>query len=249
MKTKTLFAAVLLSCFVSSQAQDLDSKKNIIKTNLTAYAFRNYNLTYERSLLKWLSLSVSYGQIPEGKIPFSSQFFDTEEEPEFDVNSAQLSNTQFTIESRFYLGKGYGRGFYFAPYYRQTKIKMSDVVYNMYFDAIDDDVPVTFSGNITGNGFGLMLGSQWALGKNKNWVIDFWIVGGHYGTGDGNFDGITDRILTPQEQAQLQESLEDIDLSGSDFETTITTNARGVNMVLTGPWAGLRSGLSLGYRF
>lgn len=249
MKTKKIIPVLLLLFFASAYSQSADNKKNIVKTNLTGYIFRNYNLTYERSLARWLSLGLSYGKIPEGEIPFSKQFLEEEDEAEFGLDEVQFSNTQFTIEARFYLGKGYGRGFYFAPYYRQTTLQIDNLVYNTTFENDDFDTPVTLSGKMNGNGFGLMLGSQWTLGKKNNWVIDWWIVGGHYGNSDGNFDGISDRVLTPDEQAQLQESLEDIDLSVANFETTITTNARGAKISLTGPWAGLRSGLSFGYRF
>lgn len=249
MKTRESIVVALLFCFVAANSQSSDDKKNIIKTNLTGYVFRNYNLTYERSLTRWLSLAVSYGTIPEGKVPLLDQFLN-EDDSDFNFNDPQFSSTQLTIESRFYLGKGYGRGFYLAPYYRQTKIQMNNVIYNVYLNDIDDtSAPVTFSGNIAGNGFGLMLGSQWSLGKENNWVIDWWIIGGHYGNSDGNFDGISDRVLTPQAQVELQEGLEDIDLSVANFETKVTTNARGAKLVLTGPWVGLRSGLSFGYRF
>ena len=249
MKTKTIIPLLLLLFFVSAYSQSSDDKKNILKTNLAGYVFRNYNLTYERSLTRWLSIAVSYGKIPEGVIPFSKQFLEEDDEAEFGLDNVQFSNTQFTIEPRFYLGKGYGRGFYFAPYYRQTTMQINNLVYNMSFENDDAVTPVTLSGKMNGNGFGLMLGSQWSLGKKKNWVIDWWIVGGHYGSSDGNFEGISDRVLTPQEQMQLQESLEDLDLSVANFETTVTTSARGAKIALTGPWIGLRSGLSFGYRF
>lgn len=250
MKTRKLIPVLLLLLiFASAQSQSSDDKKNIIKTNLTAYAFRNYNLTYERALTSWFSIAVSYGKIPEGEIPFSKQFLEGDDASELGLDNVQFSNTQFTIEPRFYLGKGYGRGFYLAPYYRQTSIQIDNLVYDMSFENDDFDTPVTLSGKMNGNGFGLMLGSQWSLGKNNNWVIDFWIIGGHYGTSDGNFEGISSRVLTPDEQTQLQESLEDLDLSAANFETTVTTNTRGAKIALTGPWVGLRSGLSFGYRF
>jgi hypothetical protein len=249
MKTKKIIPLLLLLFFVSAYSQSTDNKKNIIKTNLTGYIFRNYNLTYERSLTSWLSIAVSYGKIPEGEIPFSKQFLEEDDAAEFGLDKVQFSNTQLTIEPRFYLGKGYGRGFYFAPYYRQTKMQIDNLVYNMYFENDDFATPVTLSGKMNGNGFGLMLGSQWTIGKKNNWVIDWWIAGAHYGNSDGYFDGISDRVLTPQEQVELQEALEGIDLSVANFETTITTNARGAKMSLTGPWIGLRSGLSFGYRF
>lgn len=249
MKQKKLIPVLLLLFFASAYSQSPDDKKNIVKTNLTAYIFRNYNLTYERSLTSWLSLNVSYGKIPEGEVPLLNQFL-KEDDSDYNFTEAQFSSTQLTIETRFYLGKGYGHGFYLAPYYRQSKIQMDNVVYSMYFNEdYDNSTPVTFSGKMTGNSFGLMLGSQWFLGKKNNWVIDWWIIGGHYGNSDGNFDGISDRVLTPEEQVELKEALEDIDLSKAKFENTITTNDRGAKMALTGPWAGLRSGLSFGYRF
>lgn len=249
MKTKKLIPVLLLLFFMSAYSQSKKKKKNIVKTNLTAYIFRNYNLTYERSLTSWLSIAVSYGKIPEGEVPLLNKFL-KEDDSDYNFNEAKFSNTQITIEPRFYLGKGYGHGFYLAPYYRQSKVQMDNVVYTLYIDDVDENaVPVTFSGKMTGNSFGLMLGSQWFLGKKNNWVLDFWIIGGHYGTSEGNFDGISDRVLTQDEQVQLKESLEDIDLSGAKFETTITTNNHGGKMALTGPWAGLRSGLSFGYRF
>lgn len=246
------FIPVLLLLFsVSAYSQSAVDKKNIVKTNLTAYIFSNYNLTYERSITRWLSIGVSYGKIPEVKIPLLDQYL-SEEDSDYNFKEALISNSQITIESRFYLGKGYGKGFYFAPYYRRSKIQMNNVVYTMYFgndDTDDTPSPLTVSGETTGNSFGLMLGSQWFMGKKNNWVIDYWIIGGHYGTSKGNFDALSDRVLTPEEQVELKEVLEDVDLSAADFETTVTTNDRGAKMALTGPWAGLRVGLSFGYRF
>jgi hypothetical protein len=248
MKTKKLIPVLLLLFFTSAYSQSTENKKNIIKTNLTGYIFRNYNLTYERSLTSWLSIAVSYGKIPEGEVPLLNQFL-TEDDSDFSFKDVQFSNTQITIEPRLYLGKGYGHGFYFAPYYRQSKIQLGNVVYNAYFESSDTDTALSVDGKITGTSYGLMLGSQWFIGKKNNWVIDWWILGGHYGTSKGNLDAITDSVLTPDEQAELKDQLENINLSKVNFKTTSTTNDHGAKMVLTGPWAGLRAGLSFGYRF
>lgn len=245
---KKFTPVLLVLFFISTYSQSPVDKKNIIKTNLPAYIFRNYNLTYERSITSWLSVGIAYGKIPEGKIPLADQYL-SEEDSDYNFNNAQFSNSQITIETRFYLGKGYSHGFYLAPYYRQSKLEMNNVIYNMYFENDDTSTPLDVSGKITGNSFGLMIGSQWFIGKNNNWVIDLWILGGHYGTSDGNFEEISDRILTQNEQVELKEALEDIDLTAANFETTITTNDHGAKMTLTGPWAGLRTGLSFGYRF
>ena len=74
MKTKKLIPVLLLLFFMSAYSQSPVDKKNIVKTNLTAYIFRNYNLTYERSLTSWLSIAVSYGKIPEGEVPLLNKF-------------------------------------------------------------------------------------------------------------------------------------------------------------------------------
>lgn len=251
MKTKKIIPALLLLLFfASAYSQSPVDKKNIVKTNLAGYLFRNYNLTYERSLTRWLSLGVSYGNIPKGNIPFSDNIINQDDDSSFYIDDATVSSTQITVEPRFYLGQGYCHGFYFSPYYRQTKMQLDNNTYLVDLNDFNDgEIPLQVSGKTTANSFGLMIGSQWFLGKNNNWVIDWWIAGGHYGTSKGDFDALSDRVLTPQEQLLVKTSLEEelSDLDGID--ATVTTNNRGAKINFTGPWAGLRSGLSFGYRF
>lgn len=100
-------------------------------------------------------------------------------------------------------------------------------------------------GELTANTFGLQLGAQFNLGKHI--ILDWWIVGPHYGTSDGEFVGVTDRTLTPFEQDELKRELENIELPFSDMKTEV--NSRGAKINISGPWGGIRSGISLGYRF
>ena len=58
---------------------------------------------------------------------------------------------------------------------------------------------------------------------------------------------IMSRVLTAQEQADLREQLEDIDVRLTD--KSVTVNASGASMKLGGPWGGIRSGISLGFKF
>ena len=83
---------------------------NIVKTNVTAYAFRNINLTYERAFNKWFSISAGFGTMPMGGVPFLNTIV---KDADKEFTDMQVSNTNFTIETRFYLGSGYGHGFYF----------------------------------------------------------------------------------------------------------------------------------------
>lgn len=242
---RTLLLAVMMPAALFSQTEpeigsEAAPKMNIVKTNVTAYAFRNVNLTYERIINKRFSVSVGYGTVAKGGIPFSNSFIkDTEFE------DIEISQSHFTIEPRIYLGQGYGKGFYFAPYYRHTTFDAENVVLDVDFSG--DTVPMSISGQAKGNSAGLMVGAQWFLGKTDSWVLDFWIAGGHYGGGKGDFRARSPRALTPDEQAELKTEIEDLDIPFVEY--TVATDANGANINVDGPWAGVRSGLSLGYRF
>ncbi|MGA9211309.1 DUF3575 domain-containing protein [Kaistella sp.] len=225
-------------------AQD-SVKSNIIKSNITGYALRNFNLTYERVITKKISVSAGFGVIANGSIPFASQLSDAN----LNTSSAQIKGSNFTIEPRIYLGKGYGKGFYLAPYFRYSSFDLREIYYNLHvsYAGIGKDIPVDFAGKVKGASGGLMLGSQWFLGAKKNWVIDAWFIGGHYGKGTGTVTGTTKETLSPEMQSELKKQLNGLDIPFVKYETKV--NAHGAEILVDGPWAGLRSGLSLGYRF
>lgn len=248
MKKTITILAISLSSF--SFAQNNDSvktapKMNIIKTNVTAFAFKNINISYERAINKWFSINVGFGTTPQGKIPFVKSFTSAEDE----LRDLQAGLTNFTLETRFYLGKGYGKGFYIAPYFRNSNFKTDGFTYNYeYFNGVNTtEIPIKISGDAKGNSAGLLIGAQFFLNKKQNFILDWWIVGAHYGKGKGDFTGTSSQTLTPDMQAQLKEDLENLDIPMVKY--TVETNDNGAKINLDGPWAGLRSGLSLGYRF
>ncbi len=228
---------MLASAIALSQSSE---KMNIIKTNVTAYAFRNINLTYERVLNKRFSVSVGFGTVPKGSIPFANTYLkDTE------ISDPKVGLTNFTIEPRIYLGEGFGKGFYIAPYYRYSSVNADSVTMTFDYESGEDKTHV--SGKATANSAGLMLGAQWFLGKNKNWVIDWWIIGAHYGAGNGNFRVDSSRPLTPADQKELKDYITKLDIPLVKYETA--TDANGATVKMDGPWAGVRAGLIFGYRF
>ncbi|KEY20355.1 DUF3575 domain-containing protein [Kaistella antarctica] len=235
---KIIFA-LLISATVGAQ-NSADDKMNIVKTNVTAYAFRNVNLTYERIINQKFSVAIGFGSMGKGSVPFSKSYIkDTE------LSNVEVSLTNFTIEPRIYLGKGYGHGFYLAPYYRYTSFNADNIVLTGNYGM--GDVPLKISGKASGNSAGLMVGAQWFLGKTDNWVLDFWMAGGHYGKGKGDFRGTSNRTLSPAEQQELKKKIDGLDIPFVKY--TSTTDANGANILVDGPWAGVRSGLSVGYRF
>lgn len=240
---KILFSTLVLAgMFANAQTAEENKveRPNIVKSNVTAYAFRNFSLNYERILNKRFSVGISGSTLAKGKIPYISSF-----NIDKDFESAQLMGTQFTFEPRFYVGRGYGEGFYIAPYYRYSSFRVSDINYT--FDYNNVKTPVEFSGSAKAHSGGVMFGAQWFLGKRNNIVLDAWFIGAHYGLSQGQIKGETSRTLTLGEQAELKKQIEDKSIPMLKYTTTVDKNSATIN--IDGPWAGLRAGLSLGYRF
>ena len=251
MKKFIYTAFLLITAFGLIPAQQIENEsdgKNIIKTNVTGFFFKNFQGTYERVFSKVLSVNVSYGVVPEGKLPYTSLLSD-DTDPGF--KEISLNGNNFTLEPRFYVGKrGFGQGFYIAPYYRYSSYKVSN--YSTTVDVTVNGIPydsvlINFTGDASAHSGGLLIGSQWFLGKSENIVLDAWFLGAHFGKATGNLDGITNRKLNSLEQQEVQKELDKLDIPIVEYKATVNEN--GANIKVDGPWAGLRIGLSLGYRF
>jgi len=242
---KLLIAILLLCSFAAKAQQESGEKVNLVKVNLTSIAFRNYQFAYERLFTKRFSVQVSYGVIPAGQVPMIDEIIKDE-----NVDNIKLGGSNLTIEPRFYLGRGYGHGFYVAPYYRYSHFNIDNLTYRYTSDdpaAAGAKIPISFTGKTNSNNIGLMIGAQWLLGRNDNWVLDVWFIGGHYGGASGTITGKSGRPLTQYEQNQLNEDIKDLDISLFDYE--VTTNSSGAVIKLDSGWLGVRSGISFGYRF
>lgn len=217
---------------------------NIIKTNVTACLFRNINLSYERIFTEKFSAQISYSTIPNGSIPFSSSTLKIHNVEE--LAKAEMNYSSFTVEPRFYLNKkGYGQGFYIAPYYRHSHLEVSNLIFEYDADGVRNTA--NLSSKVNGNSGGLALGIQWNLGQNKNWILDFNMIGAHYGAANGDLVAVSSRPLTAREQQVLQDELNTLDVPFVKIKAQ--PNANGATAQITGPWAGVRFGLSAGYRF
>ncbi len=217
---------------------------NFIKLSLTSIAFKNYSLQYERILSKGISASLSYRLMPTSKIPFATSLANQAGNDEPDVKDAieklRMSNFAITPEIRFYLGKGYGKGFYIALFYRYASFTAEH-----FQVAYDDTHKLDMSGKLTANTGGIMFGAQWLLGKH--FCLDWNIVGPHYGSASGLLTGVANPVLSPTQQDKLRSNLTAVDIPLTN--ETVTVNANGGTLKLEGPWGGIRSGISLGFRF
>ncbi len=244
-----ILAPLLLSAQYSYNTEEYKPKKNLLKVNITGLLIKNYPVQFERVISKRFSVALSYRNMPEGKLPLKDHILkrvdNIEESTEKLLNDINIGNYALTPELRFYFGKkGYGRGFYISPFYRNAKYSGTNLIFD-YEDENNDNQTVTLSGNIKSQTLGLMIGAQWSL--SKFFVLDWWILGPHIGKGIGELDALSTRTLSAEEQNHLKQELEKIEVP--ILEKSVTTRDNGATLSLKGPWAGLRAGISLGIKF
>ena len=256
MQLKSLLAAAMLFFGAAGTAQTLSlksdstaavSQKDILKINLTSLALKNVSLQYEYILKKKMSLALGVRVMPNTAIPFENLLIKAVGEDDEDTKSliriSRIGNFAFTPEVRFYLGQGYGRGFYIAPYYRFVHFTSNTMIVN-YSEPGGPKRSLTMNGDMSAHTGGIMFGAQWMLGKRV--ALDWWIIGAHYGTESGKFIGIPSQALSASEQADVRQTLNNIDIPLVDKNVDVTANSVTVNT--TGGFGALRAGLLLGIR-
>ncbi len=225
-------------------------QSNFIKINITGILLKNYSLQFERTLSRKFSIAVAYRKMPITTLPLKNQISKIigEDDPDTKkiIENVRLGNYAITPEIRLYLSKkGYGQGFYIAPFYRYASFEVEKFQFDSSTTTSADDNTINLSGKLTANTGGFLMGVQKALGKHI--CLDTWIIGPHIGSGTGNFSGVSTRALTPAEQDELRQQLEDFDIPLTNKTVNVTAN--GASLKLDGPWAGVRVGLSLGVKF
>ena len=249
----------ILALFVTLQvdAQKLIGGNNIIKGNLTSFALKNYQLTYERSLNHFMSLSASYRYMPKGGLPLQATVKKYIDNSAINYDLFQIGNNALTFEGRFYLGLQKMSGFYIAPYARFANFDLAVPVSYTYkpdatVSALIGNTPITKTADLNGviksSSYGAYIGMQKQLLTKL--VLDIWFIGGHYGSSNGalSFVAPQDAKLPTQAVVALQKTLDETQLKPFDLTSKVTQN--GATADMKGPWAGFRGlGISLGLRF
>ena len=269
---KTLFTLVLLAITLDAFAQAADTpqaasvalpdtarqevfRKNIVKMNLSALAFNNYSLSYERSLTRKISFVAGYRFMPEtgvSSIPLAERAIDRFLEEDDDVVDAMdrgtLANNTYTGEIRFYTGRKPGAsGFYLSLYGRYMNLKPT---YSHDYDTGTRTYVLPFDGTLNGFGGGVMIGSQWLIAKRV--AFDWYILGGHYGKLKGKLSATAD--LSTMAETERRGLEEDIEIANDELNGKVSVAAtvtdKGVDVEGTAPFAGIRGlGFSLGIAF
>lgn len=253
MQKTTRTGFILYLCFLcfavnaqneKKEAAPARSKKNIVKINLPALAFKNISVQYERAVAKKMSIAVNVHTIPFGKLPFQNTFKNITDNSDVRYDQFKLGSFGVVPEFRFYLGKkGALHGFYFGPFVSYSTYKMNLPI--SYTSGTTTKTGI-FDGKLTTVTGGLQLGSQFSLGKNV--VLDWWIFGPNYGSANGTLNFTA--TLTQTEQDDLRNTLEDLK-NDAPLNTikSYTVNGNGASVVAKGPWGGFRGlGFNLGIR-
>ena len=245
MKYLIVLLAGVFSCMFI-HAQETDSvnmkaiKKNVIKVNLGSLSVKNIALQFERAIGKKTSIALGVRFQPYGTIPLKATIENAVDDPDVQVGNIKIGNFALTPEFRLYLGKAALKGFYIAPYARYASYKMQ-TPFN--YTSGTTTKTALFIGKISSFSGGLLLGSQFRISNSV--VLDWWILGGHYGNSNGSLTVVTP--LTTTEQDDIRATLADIDIPL--FKIDYNINANGGTITSKGAWAGFRGfGINLGIR-
>ena len=251
---KKIFILFFIIIAINASSQSLIGGSNILKTNLSADAINNYNITYEKSINHFISLSVNYKNMPLSKLPLKSiakQFIDN---PAINFDNFKFGNTTITFEGRFYLGLSKMSGFYIGPYIRYGNYDLS--VPTSYTYTPDKIFPAeivkpitalaTLEGTVRSQNYGAHVGMQFQLLTKL--VLDISFIGGHYGTSTGKLEFSPPIGLPKPAQDALKQVLDNTKADPIRLRSTITASKASVDT--EGPWWGLRGlGIGLGLRF
>jgi len=242
---------ILLCLPMFAGAQKLIGGKNIIRWNIGSMALRNYHFTYERSLTRNLSASLSYRTMPKGTLPFQDKLADIIDSKNVNFGNFQIGGTAWTLEGRVYIGLGRMKGFYVAPYLRFADFDISAPVKYTYTSTTPPTTGQTFTkeanfvGKIKSTSPGLLLGWQFQIATKI--VLDLQIIGGHYGSGSGDLNFLS--ALSNDEVTALNNSINDIKNNSGPYKLSGSANNNGAQIKADGPWFGIRSNIGIGVRF
>lgn len=262
----SFFLAVAVSAPLFAQKEKFNPStgalldgKTIIKANVTSPLLNSYSFSAERILTKDLSLQVGIAKRSDSKLPFAESI----EKKDFFVNNLTVGSFAVTPELRWYTGGNYGKGFYLMAYYRHQKYTMLGLNTTKEVSSTEagiskkEEIKISFSGDLTTNSFGAGFGVQWFLGKKKNIVLDWNILGAHYGKGTLSLSGsfTSSKEITKDQLDELGKLVSDnfqVFQKGGVKDGYVEVNAKDKKISvkdISTPWAWLRTSLSIGIRF
>lgn len=237
-------------------AQEDNDGKNMVKINALTLLGGKFSFEYERLLTSRISVGTAVSIRPDKALPFKDRVKEWVGDEDLNVILDGLTSSNFSVtpELRFYTSsRGPFRGFYIAPY---VKYASYDAAMPFEFDVeiegggYDRTETIPLAGSIRAFTGGLSFGFNFKLSNSIH--LDWRIIGPGYGSSKGDINGTM--RLDSDEQAALREGLSQLQDELEDIALPLTidydVNADGAAVqILKSPWASIRSGLSISYRF
>lgn len=226
--------------------------RHIVKLNVPSLFVGTFSFQYEFFPVNFMSLSLGYKFTPKRGMVFEDQVIDLIEDSS-GIDNLESTGEKFfrefefrgsavTPEVRFYLGQGYGKGFYLGPFIRFDNYKFSS---EYDFNTLEDQYLIDFDGKYKGFGYGLNIGSQFKIGRH--FTIDT-SLGPYFTNVKIDFNSVSNYNLSDAEVEQLRKELSDFELPNGDTEIVLTNNS--ARMKLTSDnFFNLRFNLGVGFRF
>jgi hypothetical protein len=237
------FALLFALAFAFPAISQENDGNNMAKINLSAFAFKGFNVQYERKVTSRISVALGYGKVPTSGIPYKSFIEKQIDDPNVVLGDFRVGTSIFTPEIRFYFGeKGTFHGFYLAPYGRIGTYDITGPV--NFSSAYTETRTATFQGKVHSVTGGLMIGSNFQLSNRV--YLDWWIVGASAGSANGDLKAKLP--LSSDEQLALQLVLNNIDVPFTRIQSSVGYD--GGTIATKGTMVGLRGmGFNLGIRF
>lgn len=238
--------------FEKDQKEIKSTSNNQVKVNLATLIWGTGSLNYERKVSDRWTVGLTANYRPKSTAPFKSTlqniFGDKNKDfsdNAFDIDQLEYGNWSLSPEVKVYLGKsGAFKGFYIAGF---AKYESIDIDYQYPFDfnlnGYELHSVLPLKGDLRAWTGGIYVGYQWKLGGH--FYLDWQIIGGNFG--GGTLEVIANQALTNDEQEQVRSFSEEIKDQLSDVKYEV--NDKGAKIWGSIPWAGLRTGLSIGYVF
>lgn len=223
--------------------------KNQVKLNLASLLINNYSFSYERSLSRKITFSAGYSFMPNTSIASTTlgkRLTEAVDENDSDISRVRSSGNAYTGEFRFYGGRHAGaRGLYISIYGRFSTLKID---YPYDYITSNKQYTIPLKGDTKMFGGGIMFGVQWLIAKRV--TLDWSIIGAHYGNIKGTANAVVDLTgMSVADKQELKNELNDmIEINGKKYINSTVTN-NGIQAIINGPFAGARTGLSLGIAF
>lgn len=245
-----LFIALLFACglFVGQNIQA--QYDNAIKIGTTG-------LSYERGLSDRTSIQLT------GSVSLSNPFRRVNEAPTINfedrdvtisIDDIKTGGFGLELQYRFYLNKDKGsmNGIYAAPFFSFNRGNFKDI------NGVDNlgmgfDYNARFDANRIS--FGGLIGTQWLLGANERFIIDFtwaglglslWKISGEYTSTDESIDFDQQKLDI---EAEIQNADDDIGFLNLEDRFDVAARNDGLDIDFNLMLPRYRFGLALGFAF